>query len=215
MQQNLTEKIKKLEQSLNEELDNERRLEMGRTQVKRRLDKERGVVEKLLRKIGELKNERLHNKEMTDEMKRDARRKEANLNKELAVTQAKVKEIEENLKKELEMEQGAHKEDLLKLKAITQKKDEIETHLNDELSNNAALQDELERLKKMMADKEAKNTKIHQDDRDEIARSEEQLKKSDIMLNDIRESHSLSDPLSSSSPIVVLRPLASVYGSSF
>ena len=108
---------------------------------------------------------------MTDEMKRDARRKEANLNKELAVTQAKVKEIEENLKKELEMEQGAHKEDLLKLKAITQKKDEIETHLNDELSNNAALQDELERLKKMMADKEAKNTKIHQDDRDEIARS--------------------------------------------
>ena len=98
MQQNLTEKIKKLEQSLNEELDNERRLEMGRTQVKRRLDRERGVVEKLLRKIGELKNERLHNKEMTDEMKRDARRKEANLNKELAVTQAKVKEIEENLK---------------------------------------------------------------------------------------------------------------------
>ena len=178
-----------MRESLNEELDNERRLEMGRTQVKRRLDKERGVVEKLLRKIGELKNERLHNKEMTDEMKRDARRKEANLNKELAVTQAKVKEIEENLKKELEMEQGAHKEDLLKLKAITQKKDEIETHLNDELSNNAALQDELERLKKMMADKEAKNTKIHQDDRDEIARSEEQLKKSDIMLNDIRDKH--------------------------
>ena len=100
-QEEMSTKISKLEKSLEDERRNEERLENMRKQVERRLGRERGVVEKLLRKIGDLKNERLHNKALTDDMARENKRIEALLRKELADAQNKVSEVGTTLNESL------------------------------------------------------------------------------------------------------------------
>ena len=100
-----------------------------RKQVEKRLGRERGVVEKLLRKIGDLKNERLHNKALTDDMARENKRIEALLRKELADAENKVGEIESKLNESLLQERQLHDKDIAKLQDIRNKKSQIEKRL--------------------------------------------------------------------------------------